>query len=258
MLGDIAPPLTELNTIAAWFLGSAFAAAVVGVVCLLLTWMAGKTFSLQEWAKKGKVGVAMFFIGAVLLGSIGGAIQWSSKDSRTEALLPEAAKQKTIRVDREAPHSKCTSTVAIASKKHLKGKKDKADDRDGKQYQPSEAEAGKMGRAIRSIGADKWSADKAWTKTIQWGPRVPEIPAKEDWKENRADYDKKHTPMYSRIQWQPDGSKGKCDNTNFHAAKGAPVEVIFWELYKKGSGSNHDPTGGTNEYGYRKFTIPVK
>ncbi|MCS4592655.1 hypothetical protein KTJ89_06605 [Brevibacterium sediminis] len=252
MLEDIAPPLTQLNTVAAWFLGSAIALAVVGAVCLLFTWLAGKTFSMQDWVKKGQLGVAMFFLGAILLGSIGGGVQWSSTNSRTEGLLPEAAKQKTIRVDRKAPHSKCTSTVSISAKTHLKAKKDGSNDdtgENGLKYQPTEAEAGKMGRAIREIGADKWDADKAWTKSLAWKGNLGDMPSKDDWKKNRIEYNAKHMPMYSRIQWQPDGKKGNCDNTNFHAAKGAPVEVIFFETFLDNS---------PKTYGYRKFTIPVK
>lgn len=251
MLEDIVAPLTQLNTIASWFLGSAIALAVVGCVCLLLTWLAGKTFSMQEWVKKGQIGVAMFFLGALLLGSIGGGVQWSSTDSKTEGLLPEAAKQKTIRVDRKAPHSKCTSTVSISAKNHLGGKKDNAEDSEGEKYKPTEAEAGKMGRAIREIGANNWDAEKVWTKGLSWGGRYGDMPKKEDWKKNRSEYEKKHSPMYSRIQWQPDGKKGNCDNTNFHAAKGAPVEVIFWEIYQ-------DPPVEGKIYGYRMFRIPVK
>lgn len=258
MLEDITAPLTQLNTLAAWFLGSALALAVIGCVCMLLTWMAGKTFSLQDWVKKGQTGVVMFFLGALLLGSIGGGVEWSSTDSKTEDLLPEAAKQQTLRVDRKAPHSKCTAKVSISADKHLDGKKDKATGDQGAKYKPSEAEAGKMGAAIHEIGADEWDAKKAWTKTIQWGGRFGDLPAKEDWKENRAKYDENHTPMYSRIQWQPDGKKGDCDNTNFHAAKGAPVEVIFWEVFTKASGDKGKPNYTAAEYGYRKFEIPVK
>lgn len=254
MLEDIAPPMTQLNTIAAWFLGSAIALAVVGCVCLLLTWLAGKTFSMQEWVKKGQLGVAMFFLGAVLLGSIGGGIQWSSTDSKTEGLLPESAKQKTIRIDRKAPHSKCTSTVSISSEKHLKAKKEQPmDENTKKKYMPSEAEAGKMGRAIREMGADKWPAEKAWTKSLVWGSNLGDMPSKDDWLKDRDKYFEAHGPMYSRIQWQPDGKKGNCDNTNFHAAKGAPVEVIFWETYVG------DPKAADDQqYGYRMFRIPVK
>lgn len=260
MLKDIAAPLTQLNTIAAWFLGSAIALAVVGCVCLLLTWLAGKTFSMQEWVKKGQIGVAMFFLGALLLGSIGGGIEWSSSDSKTEGLLPEAAKQKTIRVDRKAPHSKCTSTVSISAKTHLGGKKDKAKDEDGEKYKPTEAEAGKMGRAIREIGANKWEAESVKTKDIKWSKvgRAGDMPKKEDWKQNRSDYEAKHSPMYSRIQWQPDGKKGNCDNTNFHGAKGAPVEVIFWEVHRKGKDPDDWGWNVAQQYGYRMFTIPVK
>ncbi|SMX91395.1 hypothetical protein BI49514_02396 [Brevibacterium iodinum ATCC 49514] len=252
MLEDITAPVTQLNTVAAWFLGSALALAVVGCGVMLTMWLAGKSFSIQEWSKKGQVGVGLFFVGVILLGSIGGGIQWSSSDSKTEGLLPEAAKQKTIRVDRKPPHSKCTATVSISSKKHMKAKKDGADNGEGKnglKYQPSEAEASKMGKAIREIGAHKWNADKAWTKSLTWKGNHGDLPSKDDWKKNRSEYEKKHEPMYSRIQWQPDGKKGNCDNTNFNAAKGAPVEVIFFEKFM-----DNDPA----VYGYRKFTIPVK
>lgn len=258
MFDNIAPPLTELNTIAGWFLGSGFAMVVVGGVVMVFMWGVGALASMQEWSAKGRIGVALYFLAALLLGSIGGGIQWSSTKDRTEGLLPEAAKQKTIRVDREAPFSKCTNQVSISAKNHLGGKKDKATGDAGERYKPSEAEAGKMGKAIREIGADQWPAESAETKTIQWGGRFGDLPAKEDWKENRDDYFAKHTPMYSRIQWQPDGAKGNCDNTNFNAAKGAPVEVIFWEVFTKSAGDKGKPNYTEAEYGYRKFVIPVK
>lgn len=255
---DINPPNSDLDTVAGWVLGTSLVIMVAAAVILGNVWTGGKAFGSARLTSRGQTGVVLVVIACVILASISGAVKYSTKDSMTEDLLPEAAKQRTIRVDRESPSSKCEELVSIASDKHLDGKKDKADDEEGMQYKPTEAEAGKMGKAIREIGADKMAAEKVWTKSIAWGGRFGDMPDKKDWKENRAKYMEKHTPMYSRIQWLPDGTKGKCDNKNFHAAKGAPVEVIFWELYKTGSGSNHDPSGGAKQYGYRMFRIPVK
>lgn len=258
---DIEPSNTSLDTLASWALGTGVVLTILAGAVMAAIWTGGISFASARAKTKGQTGVVLTMLACLALSSIGGGIKYSTTDASTEDLLPEAAKQRTIRVDRKAPTSKCESMVAIAADKHLDGKKDKAKDVDGEKYKPTEAEAGKMGKAVRDIGADKWKADKVWTKTIAWGPRRGDIPSKKGWKENRSDYEQTHTPMYSRVQWLPDGSKGKCDNTNRHAAKGAPVEVIFWEKFKDGSSGGLGGGGGnahTAEYGYRMFRIPVK
>lgn len=251
---DIEPSNTSLDTLGSWTLGTGVVLTILAGAVMAAIWTGGISFASARAKAKGQTGVILTILGCLVLSSIGGGIKYSTTDASTEDLLPEAAKQRTIKVDRKAPTSKCESMVAITSEKHLGAKDDDADDKEGEKYKPSEAEAGKMGKAIRNIGADKWEAEKVWTKSLQWGGRIGDIPSKKDWKENRDKYEEKHSPMYSRVQWLPDGKEGKCDNTNFHAAKGAPVEVIFWEMFDTpGSSENF---GG--RYGYRMFRIPVK
>lgn len=251
---DIDQSNTTLDTLASWSLGTALVLVIAAGAVMAAMWTGGISFGSARAKTKGQTGVVLTVLASLVLASIGGGIKYSTTDSSTEDLLPEAAKQRTIKVDRKAPTSKCESLVSIAADKHLDGKKDEADDKDGEKYKPTEAEAGKMGKAIRDIGANKWDADKAWTKSIDWSPRIGDMPSKKDWKKNRSKYEEKHSPMYSRVQWLPDGSKGECDNTNRHAAKGAKVEVIFWEMFDTpGSSENF---GG--RYGYRMFRIPVK
>ena len=161
---DINPPNSDLDTVAGWVLGTSLVIMVAAAVILGNVWTGGKAFGSARLTSRGQTGVVLVVIACVILASISGAIKYSTKDSMTEDLLPEAAKQRTIRVDRESPSSKCEELVSIASDKHLDGKKDKADDEQGMQYKPTEAEAGKMGKAIREIGADKMAADKVWTK----------------------------------------------------------------------------------------------
>lgn len=257
-LGNITPPVTDLNTIAGWMLGTVLVLVVAGIFVGLWAWITGKSFNVSEWAMKGKVTLGLCVIAAMLLGSLVPGITWASKDEWTLALLPDGAGKRDIRVDTEAPASKCQNRVGIKAEQHRQASSEKDADEDPMAYEPSDDEAHEMYSVIKSIGARDWDADEVKTKTLTWGARTGDIPSADDWKKNWYDYKEKHAPKYSAISWQPDGLKGPCDNTNHHAAPGAKIEVVFFEKFKDADFVDGGGGAANNvEYGYRWFFIPV-
>lgn len=256
-LGNITPPVTDLNTIAGWMLGTVLVLVVAGIFVGLWAWITGKSFNVSDWAMKGKVTLGLCVIAAMLLGSLVPGITWASKEEWTLALLPDGAGKRDIRVDTEAPASKCQNRVGIKAEDHRKATDPGDAFADPPVYMPTDEEAHEMYSVIKSIGARDWDADEVKTKTLTWGARTGDIPSADDWKKNWYDYKEKHEPKYSAISWQPDGLKGPCDNTNHHAAPGAKIEVVFYEAYTKATGDKGKPNYTKAEYGYRWFSIPV-
>jgi hypothetical protein len=98
-LGNITPPVTDLNTIAGWLLGTVVVLVVAGIFVGLWAWITGKSFNVSDWAMKGKVTLGLCVIAAMLLGSLVPGITWASKNEWTLALLPDGAGKRDIRVD---------------------------------------------------------------------------------------------------------------------------------------------------------------
>ena len=80
--------LENLNTVAAWFLGTAIVGLVIAGVWGAVRWAVGKSTGNSDNAGKGLRGIGTVVAGALLLGSVGGAVQWSSTSQRTEVLMP--------------------------------------------------------------------------------------------------------------------------------------------------------------------------
>ncbi|REE02314.1 hypothetical protein C8E99_0081 [Citricoccus muralis] len=97
-----------LNSVAGIFIGAAIILLAIGCAIGLIRWVGGKAASSSESSRKGLHMVAAGVLGAVVLGSIGGAVQWGSTMG-TSALMPEAARPGKVVVDRQAPKTTCTS-----------------------------------------------------------------------------------------------------------------------------------------------------
>ncbi len=109
MLDNIDPwGLDALNGIAATFLGAAIVLVAIGVTIGAVRWVGGKATASPEQARRGAMTIGAGVMGAVVLGSIGGAVHWGS-GLGTANLMPEAARPGTITIERKAPKTTCTS-----------------------------------------------------------------------------------------------------------------------------------------------------
>ena len=109
MLGGIDPwGLESLNDIAAMFLGTAVVVLGIGITIGLIRWVTGRASGSPQHARQGLMMVGAGLLGAVVLGSIGGAVHFGSTLG-TSSLMPEAARPGTVVIARKAPKTTCTS-----------------------------------------------------------------------------------------------------------------------------------------------------
>lgn len=97
-----------LNSIAAIFLGGAIILLAIACAIGAVRWFGGRAASSSDNARKGLGIIMTSVLGAVVLGSIGGAVQWGSSLG-TSSLMPEAARPGQVVVERTAPKTTCTS-----------------------------------------------------------------------------------------------------------------------------------------------------
>ncbi|GAA4761119.1 hypothetical protein [Citricoccus nitrophenolicus] len=97
-----------LNSVAATFIGAAIILLAIGCAVGLVRWLGGKATPSSEGSTKGLKMAGAGVLGAVVLGSIGGAVQWGSSLG-TASLMPEAARPGQVVIDRQAPKTTCTS-----------------------------------------------------------------------------------------------------------------------------------------------------
>ena len=222
MLDDISPDgLWHSQTLAGWLLGTAFVLLVVGFVIGALRMSGSKAFGSSEGASKGMAAMILTLAGAVVLGSVGGAIMWSSSDSRTTGVLPEVAGQRDMVVERQAASTNCQSTVAVAVSNH-RGSLG--------QQEPDDDDHQTMESIAQQLGAFDRTATDASTRTGAWLPHDSSAEA-DEWPSMIEDRDQK----FSRIQWLPDGSGNDCSSSNRSAASGADIEIVMWESSGMGS-----------------------
>lgn len=222
--------LAEINTIAAWFLGSALAILVAGVFVGAAFWAAGRGGRGTELSRKGLQAIGLATVGAVLLGSVGGAVEWASTNDRTENLLPTAAKQRTVKIDRESPSTACTERVAVQASTHRVAGPD--DEDWNLDFEPSDEEHAGLEESLEELGGFDMSAGDAYSRDLWWernGNRV----GNGAWGnfEDHVGGDK--TWRLSSVRWLPDATAGDCDVTNGVAASGAPLEVVIHERFRK-------------------------
>lgn len=231
MLDNINPDgLSHMQTLAGWLLGTAFVLLVIGFAIGAMRTSGAKAFSNSEGATKGLWAMILSVAGAVVLGSVGGAIIWSSTDSRTTGVLPEVAGQRDMVVERQAASTNCASTVAVAVSNH-RGSLG--------QQEPEDDDHEAMESIAQQLGALNSSAADASTRTAAWLPHDSSADA-DEWPSMREERDQK----FSRIEWLPDGSGNDCSSSNRSAASGRDIEITMWE-----------PAGMSSIY--VTYTIPV-
>ncbi|NUL44054.1 hypothetical protein F7P69_02410 [Cellulosimicrobium funkei] len=97
-----------LNSVAAIFIGAAIILLAICCAIGLVRWVGGKAAGSSDSSRKGLKMVGAGVLGAVVLGSIGGAVHWGSSMG-TSSLMPEAARPGQVVVERKAPKTTCTS-----------------------------------------------------------------------------------------------------------------------------------------------------
>ena len=109
MLDGIDPwGLESLNDLAAMFLGTAVVLLGIGITIGLIRWVTGRASGSPHSARQGLLMVGAGLLGAVVVGSIGGAVHFGSTLG-TSALMPEAARPGTVVIERKAPKTTCSS-----------------------------------------------------------------------------------------------------------------------------------------------------
>lgn len=109
MLDGIDPwGLESLNNIAAMFLGTAVVLLGIGITIGLIRWVTARASGSPHSARQGLLMAGAGLLGAVVLGSIGGAVHFGSSLG-TSSLMPEAARPGTVVIERKAPKTTCTS-----------------------------------------------------------------------------------------------------------------------------------------------------
>lgn len=221
--------LKDLNTIAAWFLGSGVVLLVIGLAWAGLRWGGGKLFASSGHSERGLTGVALALVGALLLGSIGGAIQWSSTKKKTEMVMPEAARQKTITVNRPAIRTTCTGEVGIAYDKFMKYKRNWLNPKDSDQVKPADDQHKKLEQIVTQMGIWKWKAKYAYSKSLTWGWAGKEVKPEEWQNFSNLANDKDRQDRLAKVTWVPDGRGQDCTENNLQPAPKTKLTVIAWE-----------------------------
>lgn len=200
MLEDINPGgMTEMNQLAAWLLGSAIVLLGIAMALGIMRWVGGGSIGSAAQTKAGLAMVCLSLAGAVVLGSIGGAVQWSSSDDRTIELMPKGAQPTEIHVTRDAPRSRCTEPAVINFEENH-------DDSDSEDYIDW---ASRTDWVTSIIGEDHPLRYFATQRVVSDQPEGM-------FERGRID----------RIEWYPDGVDGDCSNSNTSVAEGSEVEVM--------------------------------
>lgn len=200
MLENIDPGgMAEMNQLAAWLLGTAVVLLVIGIALGVIRWAGGGAIASAANTKAGLAMVCLSLAGAVVLGSIGGAVQWSSSDDRTIALMPEGAQPTEIHVTRDAPRSRCTEPAVINFE-------DNHDDQDSEDY-------------------IDWATRTDWVTSIIGEDHPLRYFVTQRVVADQPD-DMFERGRIDRIEWFPDGVDGDCSNSNTNVAEGSEVEVI--------------------------------
>lgn len=110
MLDGISPSGLEgpagLNSLAGMFLGTAIVAVTIGALAGVALWMGGKAGKVPNGAAKGVRVFVLALVGAAVLSSVAGGIRFGSGIG-TGSLMPKAARQQDVVIDRSAPKTTC-------------------------------------------------------------------------------------------------------------------------------------------------------
>lgn len=192
------PGLSSLNTVAAYFLGSAIVILVVGLAVGITMWLTGRAKGGSNTASKGLTTSGIAVAGAIVLGGAGGAIQWGSGLGDSE-LMPTAAQPQDITIDKEPASVSCPAVT-----------------RDFSEDWKDRLEAASDGTALEDLNLD------ANEENFQW---ARELVGEEYADENAVNREDHYQLM--GVSWHPDGEGGDCDVSNETAEQCSEVTFEY-------------------------------
>ncbi|GFZ85310.1 hypothetical protein [Nesterenkonia alkaliphila] len=215
--------LGHINMIAGWMMGTAAVLLVIGGVLAALRWASGKVIANSENSAAGFRGIYLCLAAALVLGSLGGAIQWTSSSAATASdggVLVNEAGPGHVNVHLEEPASQCLNTVTVSGDWHRAGSFGGQD-----AHIPPEQEHEWMVAELDRLGAFDLAASEASTRTLGWLWHHSSAPAS-GWQDAGHPSTWDDTGYISRYSWRPDGGGGDCTRSNTNPAPGSEIEVI--------------------------------
>lgn len=171
------PGLGTLNSVAAFFLGTAILVMILGLGYGMTLFVSGKTGGGSQRTTKGLQTSGLALVGAAVLGSIGGMIHWSMDQGDSE-LMPVEAQPQEIIIDKEPASVSCSAVT-----------KDFTDD---------------LEDALDSEDANPELNDE----NVQWAHEL--VGEEYEYEVDRAIANN----FLQRVSWHPDGEGGDCDVSN--------------------------------------------
>lgn len=218
MLENISPDgLGQLNLVAGVFLAAGFLLITIGLVTSGLRLAGGKLGASSGESGKGMRGLVLSAAGAAVLGSIGGAIQWSSTAERTGGLMPDAAQPRDVTVEHQAPLISCDSSAVLEAE---------AWDNTAviENREVAHSEHGEVVAVLNANGVyDQLIETMVDEETLWAGNYGMEIEGQE-----HAEQLLGQELFLARAAWHPHDSDDGCDNSNVTAGPGSTITVNLW------------------------------
>lgn len=239
--------LSSLNTVAGWLLITAIVILTVVIAVGIVRVAAGKSFGVPGQAVQGMSNTVLGIIGAIVLGSIGGFVQYSTTDAWTKDMLPKAAQPKEITIDRKAPRSKCVKFVSQQSKGY--GPRNGGSQQDT----PSDSDHQKLKDLVNALHAGDLKATKAWSKAANGQKEMFGAKTKtwnNGWEKIFDD------PKYklTKVTWLPDGTGQDCSAKNKKVAQGEDSVTI--EIFvDRGFHDGHGQSAGRSKSYYDVYQL---
>lgn len=234
--------LDDLILIAIWISGTVLILCVGALAIGALMWAAGKIDAQSAAARSGMKIMTMACAGALLLGSFSGGMKWATTPERTEKLMPEAAGQRTLSIDRPAPSTHCMNRVAIQAENHRAAEKNNPDALE--KTKPSDEAHNELHKLLSDMGGLEMDAEESYSRSVIWGRNGKRVKNKQ-WKDDFANNFMSGTEdrRLSSVRWLPNGDGSDCSIENKKPASGLPIQVVIWEKETKGSGQSarHEP-----------------
>lgn len=244
---SITQGLNDLQGIANWILGTAFVLMVIAGCLGAVVWGGGKAFGSAKHTSWGIKAVYLTGIAALVLGSLGGGIKWSSTNDKTEGVMPVEAQKRNVNIDRPAVSTQCTEMVSVQVS-NFRANVNKPVNAGDPKNQPNDKETEAMDKLAKEMGIIGKPSTSGKSKTASWAPAF--VTVKDDeWKEyEQRKSDSNREWRISQLTWLPDGKDKDCSSNNTTPSKDKAVEVVVWE---------RRPAIGSDSNYYLIFEVPL-